>query len=71
MPPSCAPHTVESCAGDLAALCQHIGKEAEVLIAHSFSGKIALRCVCVCARVWGILVCELVQIGIPFFSVST
>jgi esterase len=36
------PHTVRACAGDLAALAAHLGKVPEVVLGHSFGGKVAL-----------------------------
>jgi esterase len=38
-----AQNTLASCAGDLAALARSLGAEPEVLIGHSFGGKVALE----------------------------
>lgn len=36
------PHTVDACADDLAALAAHLGQEPEVVVGHSFGGKVVL-----------------------------
>ncbi len=36
------PNTLEACANDLARLIEQLGKEPEVIVAHSFGGKTAL-----------------------------
>lgn len=38
-----APNTLATCAGDLAALAGSLGAEPDVLIGHSFGGKVALE----------------------------
>lgn len=38
-----APNTLASCAGDLAALAEALGAEPDVLIGHSFGGKVAIE----------------------------
>ncbi|HTV18835.1 MAG TPA: alpha/beta hydrolase [Polyangiaceae bacterium] len=38
-----APNTLAACAGDLAALSAAIGAEPDVIIGHSFGGKVALE----------------------------
>ena len=42
-PPADGPHTLSACAQDLARLAAHLGLEPEVLIGHSFGGKVVLR----------------------------
>lgn len=41
--PAPAPHTLASCALDLVALSQHLGRVPDVLIGHSFGGKVVLE----------------------------
>lgn len=41
-PPLPGPHTVAACAGDLARLADHLGQAPEVVVGHSFGGKVAL-----------------------------
>jgi esterase len=36
------PHTVDACADDLATLADHLGQAPEVVVGHSFGGKVAL-----------------------------
>lgn len=36
------PHTVDACADDLAALAEHLGEPPEVVVGHSFGGKVTL-----------------------------
>lgn len=36
------PHSVAACAADLGELAAHLGQEPEVVVAHSFGGKVAL-----------------------------
>lgn len=38
-----APHNVQACVGDLAALCRHLGVQPSAVIGHSFGGKVALE----------------------------
>jgi len=38
-----APNTLSACAGDLVALGARLGREPDVLIGHSFGGKVALE----------------------------
>lgn len=37
------PHTLESCAGDLQGLARHLDRPIEVLIGHSFGGKVSIE----------------------------
>ncbi len=36
------PHTVDACADDLASLAAHLGQPPEVVVGHSFGGKVVL-----------------------------
>lgn len=36
------PHTIDACADDLAALARHLGQAPEVVVGHSFGGKVTL-----------------------------
>ncbi len=40
-----APHTLQACARDVAELSQHLAWPVELIIGHSFGGKVALQCV--------------------------
>lgn len=37
------PHTIDACARDVGELCAHLGQEPQVVIGHSFGGKVAMR----------------------------
>ena len=42
-PPLDGPHTLASCAADLARLSEQLGIQPAILIGHSFGGKVVLK----------------------------